>query len=122
MTQIQADAGEFADLAWKVGDRFRKAREIRTGMTRAAFAEALDVSRDTIQKIEESNEVPKALYVMGYSNLTDVPVSWFKQDSDGAPTPPDDTPKLKRPRLGSNQRPTAYNSPVSTLTALKAVA
>lgn len=113
MTERTNQSMDVSDLKWKVGDRFRKAREARTSYTRLSIAEAIGCSRDTIQKIEEGDEIPKPYLVMAYSNLTGVPIDYFRQVESSEPPDPDDTPdSSQRPRVDSNHRPTAYNSRV----------
>lgn len=62
---------------WTIADRLRKAREL-TGMDQGQFADALEISRQSVGNYESGRRVPRGIYLRAWAHATGVPVEWLE--------------------------------------------
>lgn len=80
---------------WTLGDRLRKAREL-TGMDQAEFAEAVGISRNTVNNYEKGHTRPRLLELRAWASISGVDIRWLSPD------------QVVRARRDSNPRPSDY--------------
>lgn len=69
---------------WTIGDRLRKARE-HAGLTQAAAARTLGISRQSIARYESGDREPPRPVVMSWALVMGVSLDWLQGTAEDGP-------------------------------------
>ena len=117
-------AHHYADLQPSIADRLRIARERRTGLDQAAFADLIAVSRGTVSNYERG-KLPggtrQRLVLNAWATACGVTREWLETgETPARPTPDGGLPTMihtLRARQESNSQPSDPKVPISLLVA-----
>lgn len=107
---------------WTLGDALAKGRRLRH-MTQQELAIALGISRRSVSRYEEDQQIPSRAVRMAWAMVCGVPYDWFATEDDSEPGSADRRRKGSRPTTASTSRKGAkVQSDVPRTGHLRAVA